>query len=296
MPLVAEWEVWQHAARRSPITIAERTRVIRRLEAEAGPAASLQPIALVRWFAAHAEDWSAGTHVTYHSYVSQFYGWLQRQGHREDNPMLRLGSPRAPDRVARPVADSELLRLLNVNMHRRTRVMVLLAALAGLRAHEIAKIRGEDVDIEREQLTVIGKAGTAKVLPLHRILLGYAKLMPRRGWWFPSNTTRPGHHVHRKSVSRVVSQAMRRAGIAGSAHSLRHWYGTTLLEDGADLRTVQELLRHQSIATTQIYTKVPGSTPTAPPRPARRGGAGGPASRCRCRRGDSRFPARTLLR
>lgn len=257
MSLISEWELWQHAARRSPITITERTRVLRRLEGACGAAHLLDAIDIVRWFAERADTWSAGTHVTYHSYVAQFYGWLQLMGHREDNPMIRVGTPRAPDRVARPVADSELLRLLNVNMHRRTRVMVLLAALAGLRAHEIAKIRGEDVDIEREQLTVIGKAGTAKVLPLHRILLGYAKLMPRRGWWFPSNTTRPGHHVHRKSVSRVVSQAMRRAGIAGSAHSLRHWYGTTLLEDGADLRTVQELLRHQSIATTQIYTKVP---------------------------------------
>jgi integrase/recombinase XerD len=49
---------------------------------------------------------------------------------------------------------------------------------------------------------------------------------------------------------------MRRAGVAGTPHSLRHWYASTLLDDGADLRTVQELLRHTSIQTTQVYTKV----------------------------------------
>ncbi|WP_051461411.1 tyrosine-type recombinase/integrase [Tomitella biformata] len=258
MPLISEWEVWQHAARRSPITIAERTRVIRNLERETGRlAALLEPVEIVRWFAAHADHWSAGTHVTYHSYVAQWFGWLQLQGHRYDNPMIRVGTPRAPDRIARPVADAELMRLLSINMHRRTRLMILLAALAGLRAHEIAKFRGEDIDLARQQMTVIGKGGRTKVLPVHRILLAYADLMPRHGFWFPAPVTRAGQHVHRKSVSQIVSQAMRRAGVRGTAHSLRHWYGTTLLEDGADLRAVQELLRHQSIATTQIYTKVP---------------------------------------
>ncbi len=79
--------------------------------------------------------------------------------------------------------------------------------------------------------------------------------VPAGGWWFPMR----GHEavpMHAKSVSDVVGRTMRRAGVRGTPHSLRHWYGTSLLDDGADLRTVQELMRHKSIASTQIYTKV----------------------------------------
>ncbi|MGW0043498.1 tyrosine-type recombinase/integrase [Rhodococcus sp. NPDC003348] len=255
--LIDEWEVWQFAARRSEVTVTERVRVIRRLADETGlDPVRLEPVQIVRWLSSHS-DWSAATHYTYHSYLVAWFKWLQIQEHRVDNPMLKVGTPKAPDRVPRPVADSELMRLLRTGMHHRTRVMILLAALAGLRAHEIAKLRGEDVDLERGHIVVIGKGGVAKIVPLHRILARVAETMPSRGYWFPGAKMRPGEHMRGKNVSQAVSNVMRRAGIRGTCHSLRHWFGSTLLDDGADLRVVQELLRHSSIATTQIYTKVP---------------------------------------
>jgi integrase/recombinase XerD len=66
----------------------------------------------------------------------------------------------------------------------------------------------------------------------------------------------PGRPVRRESLSATISRAMHRAGVPASAHSLRHWYATELLEAGADVRTVQTLLRHASLNTTAIYLKV----------------------------------------
>ena len=61
------------------------------------------------------------------------------------------------------------------------------------------------------------------------------------------------------SVSQIVTRVMRRADVTGTPHALRHWFGTTMVDDGADLRTVQTLLGHASLATTQIYTAVSDS-------------------------------------
>jgi len=254
---VHHWKLSQQAVRRAERTISERIRVIQLFAVEVG----CSPVAattddIIKWISSH-QEWSDSTNATYHSYLRSWFKWLCLMDYRADNPMTRIGSPRYPDRVPRPVTDDGLVRLLTSRMHHRTRVMILLAALAGLRAHEIAKVRGEDVDIHAHTIYVEGKGGSRHTLPLHHLLVEAAHTMPRRGWWFPGNSRRPGQHVRAKGVTDIIGNAMRRADTPGTPHKLRHWFGTTLLDDGADLRTIQTLLRHKSIATTQIYTKVP---------------------------------------
>lgn len=256
-PLLLEWQLWQLAARRSERTVEERIRVLAQfgVESPTGACAAL-PIDIIKWMSKHSE-WSASTAATYHSYLRAWFQWLCVMEYRADNPMLKLASPRYPERVPRPVSDDDLLLLLTMRMHHRTRIMIMLAALAGLRVSEVSRVRGEDVDVTTPRLYVLGKGQKQAWLPLHPLLVDAALSMPRRGWWFPGNSRRPGAHLHPKSVSDIIGQAMRRCGARGTPHSLRHWTGTTLLDDGADLRTVQELLRHKSVATTQIYTKIP---------------------------------------
>lgn len=250
--------LWQLAARLSEQTVSERLRVIAQFAEElpGTTAAAAQPLDIVRWLARHRE-WSASTAATYYSYLRAWFTWLNVMDYRGDNPMVKLAAPRYPERVPRPVGDNDLLRILTAPMHHRTRVMILLASLEGFRVSEVARTRGEDIDVKTPRIYVIGKNGKRSWLPLHPLLVDAAATMPARGWWFPANSRRPGDHVHPKSVSDIIGGVMRRVGARGTPHSLRHWYGTTLLEDGADLRTVQELLRHKSVATTQIYTHVP---------------------------------------
>lgn len=256
-PLLSEWMLWQLAGGLSASTVNERVRVVGQFGDEAGVSPfAAQPLDIIRWLARHTE-WSASTSATYHSYLRAWYCWLAVMEYRSENPMLKISAPKYPDRVPRPVSDDDFVRLLSMPMHHRTRVMILLGALAGLRAAEISRVRGEDIDISAPRIYVLGKGGSRNWLPLHPILVATATTMPIRGWWFPANSRRPGDHIHSKSVSDIIGNVMRRASTRGTPHSLRHWTGTTLLDDGADLRTVQELLRHKSVATTQIYTKLP---------------------------------------
>ncbi|NIL75195.1 tyrosine-type recombinase/integrase [Rhodococcus sp. B10] len=253
---IDQWELWHHGVRLADTTRSERIRVLRQFATEAGiDPTYAQPLDIVRWYSSHPE-WTKSTHYTYHSYLVTFFKWLQLQDIRADDPMIKVGKIKQPKRKPRPVADQHLIQLLRTNMHHRTRVMILLAALAGLRCIEIAAFRGEHVDVPRGRMLVQGKGGSEEWVPLHPVLVATAEGMPARGWWFPSNRTRPGQHVTRKSVSQSVGDAFRRADIPGSAHRLRHWYGTTLLEDGADVRVVQELMRHSSLTSTQMYTGV----------------------------------------
>lgn len=211
----------------------------------------------MRWQRDHTDDWSDATAATYHSYLRAWFKWLILNDYRIDDPMLKLGTPRYPDRVPRPIPDDALLKLLCTPMHHRTRIMILVAALAGLRVSEVARVKGSDIDLSRNIIYTYGKGKKRNALPLHPLLAAAAQTMPSRDYWFPANSTRPGQHVRGKSVSDIIGQAMRRADVPGTPHSLRHWFGTTLLDEGADMRTVQELLRHKSMATSALYTKVP---------------------------------------
>ena len=240
-------------------TIGERPRIIARISEESGE----RPDALAaddieRWIAdlrtKHGDPVSAGTKATYHGALRAWHRWLVRTGRRVDDPMAMMRTPRVPRRLPRPIATDNLQRLLDQRMWGRTRVMVHLAAYHGLRVHEIAKVRGEDVDLYARTLRIIGKGGADHTVPLHPVVLADARAMPRRGWWFPSaDGTRP---MRRDSVSAVISRAMTRAGIDGTGHQLRHWYGTELVRSGTDVRVAQTLMRHASLATTALYVAV----------------------------------------
>ena len=126
---------------------------------------------------------------------------------------------------------------------------------AGLRVAEVARIRGEDFDLDARSLRVTGKGGKTAVIPLHDELICLAADMPSRGWWFPAGRGESGP-IASKAVTVAMSRAMARAGFTGHGHQLRHWYGSSLGAAGVDLRTVQERMRHENLATTQIYTLV----------------------------------------
>lgn len=256
--LLTEWALWMRAAGMSERTIGSRTGLIDFLGRHAGVdacAATWQDLAT--FLAREVEKGvrvSPGTRSVNYADLSAWFSWLQAMGYRSDNPVDLLHKPKSVKRRPRPVTTAQLERVLAACTRRRTRAMVLLGAYQGFRVHEIAKFRGED--IQGDQVRVVGKGGKEDWLPLHPYIAELAADFPRWGYWFESYT-RAGQPVTAKSVCTVISKLMDRAEVDATAHQLRHWYGTEVLRAaGGNTRVAQELLRHESLATTAGYTFV----------------------------------------
>ncbi|QDZ14754.1 tyrosine-type recombinase/integrase [Humibacter ginsenosidimutans] len=214
----------------------------------------LTPLHIIAFVA--REGLSQASRASYHASIRAWCKWLMWNDYRADDPSVKTPRPKRPAGAPRPILDEQLVRLLRAANRRRTRMMILLAALAGLRIHEVAKIHGRDLDHSSGVLTVTGKGGKTAMIPLSDELLRECESWPTDDWWFPSYGSATLPHVTPGAVGAAISSAMQRAGIVGTPHQLRHWYGTALLKRGADLRLVQGLMRHESPATTARYTKV----------------------------------------
>lgn len=255
MMTLDSWTLWMRAQGLSARTIAERIGTIRGLitHAGAGPL-ELTPEHIQSFLARRL---GPATRATYHASIRAFFAWMQRTRVREDNPADQTPRPRRPKSRPRPIAGTQLEALLDAANRRRTRTYILLAAFAGLRVHEIAKIHGRDVDPYTDVLTVVGKGGKVAQVPLHETLVAEASDYPRDAYWFPAYRSQTSaEHITATAVSQAISTTMHRAGFHGKPHQLRHFYGTELVRAGVNLRVVQTLMRHESPATTAIYTEV----------------------------------------
>lgn len=262
--LVARWQRDMTAVGKSPRTIGDRVECVMLLarHAEVAPHEATEED-ILGWLAAQ-EHWSQSTRYTRFTQIAAWFRWLHVGEHIETNPMARIPRPAHALARPRPFSPEHMRLIVGVRMHKRTRVMVYLAVCQGLRVHEIAKVKGEDVDLIDRTITVTGKGNKTETLPLHPLVADLASCMPGRGWWFPSNSTREGEHVLGRSVSDIVRKVIRRAGIhRGSAHAMRHTYATQLLDQGTELLVVKELMRHSSAATTQRYVRVADDRPVA---------------------------------
>jgi integrase/recombinase XerD len=143
-------------AGRSERTVREGVTLMRRLERHAGrDCTEVRAVDVWRFLA--NPDLRPASRAAYFGAIHAFYKWWASQGGH--HATAQLPRPKAPKGCPRPVSNPGLRELLEMRMHRRTRVMILLAALAGLRVHEIAKVRGEDVDVDGRTLRVTGKGG-----------------------------------------------------------------------------------------------------------------------------------------
>lgn len=203
---------------------------------------------LVKWLA--RPGLAPSTRQHYRATIKQFFTWLQDEGHRPDNPAARLPKVHVVAPEPTPVETEQIAELLK-HVYWVTRVKIILYAYQGLRASEIAAVHGQDIDHAAGTITIPeSKGGRMFTRPMHPLVAELARVMPRDGYWFPS---RKGGHVTGNSVSRVISAAMRRCGIDHTAHNLRAWHATMLLQSGIDSETVRYSMRHTDTRALQRY-------------------------------------------
>lgn len=254
--LLDRWALTMRAEAVSEKTIELRVGAVRLCARHSGRSVDdLRPDDVRAWLADYP---NANTKSSYHAAVMRFYVWLVAEQLREKNPLSVMRPPRVPRGTPRPCASADLEAAIAA-AEPRDRAMLTLGAYQGLRRAEVARVRGEDLDLVAGTLTVLGKGGVRAVLPLHAEVVKLAGRMPRLGWWFPSRC-RPGQPVTPQIVSAAVRKACRAAGVPEfTSHPLRHWFGTSLVRSGTDLRTTQTLMRHASLATTARYVEVEDS-------------------------------------
>lgn len=238
-------------------TIRNRDSIVRGMETYTGVTAAAADVFTLRRYVGRPGI-AAGSRRTVRGALAAFYGFLKDEGLRTDDPTNRLPKVIAPKGEPRPFTQTQVDAMLNGGAYRHTRAMILLGYYQGFRVSQIARVRGEDIDLLGMTIITVGKGTKERRLPLHETVAELAATMPCVGYWFPSRKT-PGEPVHAASVTDLITKAKKRAGITDprlTPHSLRHGFGTDLVEEGVDVRVVQELMMHESLATTQIYTGV----------------------------------------
>ncbi len=218
--------------------------------------------------------------------LRRFYKYLRHQGRVEDNPAEALRTPKFPSALPTYLKVDEAAAVLDHAEERaRTpgpsrfkdgrarenaaaravRDWAILELLygAGLRVGELASLEVGDVDVKRELATVVGKGDKMRVVPTGaKAAAAVAEYLTNRGKLHPAAgerklfLNRRGKPLSERRVHRVVARA---GGPGVSPHTWRHTFATHMLDAGADLETIRELLGHENVATTAIYTHVTAS-------------------------------------
>jgi integrase/recombinase XerC len=197
--------------------------------------------------------------------LRSFYRFLVRRGRLRRNPAAELRSPRLPKRLPGylPIDESEALLARGSDRGAtaaRDRAILEVLYATGARVAELSGLDVESVDLAEGTARIFGKGGKERIVPVGRpaIHAVRAYLRGRREARGPLFRNRRGGRLGVRSIRRVVRDRARAAGLARrvTPHTLRHTFATHLLDAGADLRLIQELLGHARLGTTQKYTHV----------------------------------------
>lgn len=234
---------------------------------------------LIRGFLSHLDTfgYSPATTARKIATLRSFYKWMLRRSLVDTNPMLLIRTPKQTKRLPKAITVEEIDKLLTMPDNKETlgaRDRAILETLysTGVRVSELVDLNRNDLDMINQTLHVRGKGKKERIVPLGSHAMAairhYMTLLEPDARFasvrqqamtnpaVPLFVNKNGGRLSSRSVRRKLDKYLTMAGLDPtiSPHTLRHSFATHLLDNGADLRSVQELLGHQSLSTTQIYT------------------------------------------
>jgi site-specific recombinase XerD len=261
------------ATRRAPRTVDAYRRDLAQLAAwRGGPVAQATTEELERWLAEmRAEGLAPSTAARRVAAVRSFFRHQMLLGAREDNPAAALQLPRRVRTLPRTLSPSEAERLIeaatgSTPRSMRDRALVELMYGAGLRVSEATGLHRRSVDLDDRIVRALGKGSKERIVPLGRPAVEALRRYIAMGRPHLDRRSRPelflnarGGPLTRAGAFLILRRLAEKAGLEPKRvhpHLLRHSFATHLLEGGADLRSVQEMLGHADLSTTELYTHV----------------------------------------
>jgi integrase/recombinase XerD len=194
-----------------------------------------------------------------------FFKWFCANEYGQKNPAQTLEQPKLPKKLPKVMTIEELNVILNSNLSKTETVIVELLYGCGLRVSELANLKLNDVDIKSKYIKCYGKGAKERIVPFGEKAKNALKkyLKHREMIQLQSNSNNKylllkedGKKISRQDIYNFIKKQGERIHKHISPHTLRHSFATHLLENGADLRVVQELLGHSDVSTTQLYTHI----------------------------------------
>ena len=202
------------------------------------------------------------------SSFNSFYGYLVCEGEREDNPSSVIDAPKLGKYLPIVLSVEEVRAILDATSNIRDRAILEVLYGCGLRVSEACSLKISEVYLNELFVKIMGKGSKERLVPMAPstadAIENYLQVrgVPASGFEDYLFLNRFGKSLSRVSVFKMVKQQALMAGVDKdlSPHTFRHSFATHLIENGADLRVVQEMLGHESILTTEIYTHVDSAT------------------------------------
>ena len=206
--------------------------------------------------------------------INSFYNYLLSENIISINPCYSINMPKIPSKLPEVLSEEEVDKLLDINLvdkySYRNKAMLELLYATGMRASELTNLKLNNIDLDSCIVRIMGKGSKERIVPINDTTIKYLNIYINNyrkeilnkkdsEYLFISNALKP---ITRQGLFKIIKKECIRAGIKKNVypHILRHSFATHLLNHGANIRIIQELLGHEDITTTEIYTHLSNET------------------------------------